>query len=115
MSNRAKVASIRARIAKLEAELTPELLAAAGAELNTDDVEVGDTVYGTQGKGDKERLVSGTVLAVVREPGKPSMFKLLSGSGASVEIVSLFPSQVTKVEKAVEEDEEQAVEGVLAE
>lgn len=100
--SRAKIAAIRASIRALEAKITPELLAAAEAEVDTDSIVAGDTVSANYGRKDNVRLITGVVKGVKREPGKAALFKVSVGEGFDSEDLIVFASAIVSVVPAVQ-------------
>lgn len=114
-TNREKLASVESRIEKLKAE-AEVLRANLGNEVDTSKIVAGRVVDFNYGKAPNLRPLSGAVVGVkAAVPGEKggTLVRVAVGEGFDAQIVTIFPSAVTKVH-LTEEEQAVADEAALA-
>lgn len=104
-TNREKLASVNARIAKLQAEAVT-LAANLGNEVDTSKIVAGRVVDFNYGKAPNLRPLTGQVVGVkASTPGEKggTLVRVAVGEGFDAQIVTIFPSAVTRVVPTAEE------------
>lgn len=99
MSNKAKIASIDAKIKKLTEERA-ELVALSADEIDTDCIDTGYVITFKYGRGDKVVSKTGTVLGRKVQEKTADLIKVAVGEGFDAEIVTIYPNAVTKIDSA---------------
>jgi hypothetical protein len=90
-----RIAKIDAQIVKLQAKRQSVIDGRpAKTKASVALPSIGDEISFNYGRGVTVTQLSGTVLGVKNEPGKPVVIRAQVGEGFDAEIVSLFPSQI---------------------